>query len=315
MPPKVKFTQEEIVNAALRVARRKGANAVTTRDIAAELGVSTRPIFTYFHTMEEVRREMVAAAEALYQRYMEEGLRQPIPFLGVGMQYIRFAREEPELYRLLFLSPAPEQGHGAMDALQLSQDLVRESLQKVYRVDAYTADCYFRDMWLVVHGLAALIVTGGCVYSDEEIRRMLTEVSVGLCKACKEISGFFEGSFDRNAVFENLVEKHIKKTGKTMSKYEPLWRFVQNTKENRLLLTFDQLAQAGGIPLDHSFLTYKKELEAYGWRISKISLKAQTVLFLKMEDTGHDGTDAGSPNRTVCPAGDGLSPGNAAKRR
>ena len=58
MPPKVKFTQEEIVNAALRVARRKGANAVTTRDIAAELGVSTRPIFTYFHTMEEVRREI-----------------------------------------------------------------------------------------------------------------------------------------------------------------------------------------------------------------------------------------------------------------
>ena len=55
MPPKVKFTKDEIVAAALRVARTKGAADVTTRDIGAELGVSTRPIFTYFNTMDEVR--------------------------------------------------------------------------------------------------------------------------------------------------------------------------------------------------------------------------------------------------------------------
>ena len=52
MPPKVKFTKEEIVNAALDVARIKGVGAVTTRDIGAALGVSTRPIFTYFHSMD-----------------------------------------------------------------------------------------------------------------------------------------------------------------------------------------------------------------------------------------------------------------------
>ena len=65
MPPKVKFTKEEIVNAALNVARAKGAQGVTTRDIAAELGVSTRPIFTYFKSMDEVHAEVRLAAGRL----------------------------------------------------------------------------------------------------------------------------------------------------------------------------------------------------------------------------------------------------------
>lgn len=109
MPPKVKFTKDEIIQAALNVARVKGASSVSTRDIAAELQVSTRPIFTYFDTMEEVRAEIRKAAEVVYERYVQRGLAEPIPFLGVGMEYIRFAREEPQLYRLLFLTPAADE--------------------------------------------------------------------------------------------------------------------------------------------------------------------------------------------------------------
>ena len=55
MPPSVKFTKEEIVNAALQVVREKGTAALTTRQIAAVLGVSTRPIFTYFQNMQQVQ--------------------------------------------------------------------------------------------------------------------------------------------------------------------------------------------------------------------------------------------------------------------
>lgn len=69
MPPRVKFSREEIVRAALDVAREKGADAMTTRDIAARLGVSTQPIFTYFRSMAEVRAAVHAAAETFYQKY------------------------------------------------------------------------------------------------------------------------------------------------------------------------------------------------------------------------------------------------------
>ena len=133
MPPKVKFTKDEIVDAALRVARVKGAEGVTTRDIAAELGVSTRPIFTYYRGMDELRADLRLAAHAVYRRYTDEGLRQPIPFLGFGRQYLRFAREEPQLYRLLFLSPSAQ--GGAMAEMRQSQDQLRPSLMAIYHLD------------------------------------------------------------------------------------------------------------------------------------------------------------------------------------
>ena len=68
MPPKVKFTKDEIVAAGLRVARIKGAEGVTARDIAAELGVSTRPIFTYYRGMDELRSDLRLAARAVMLR-------------------------------------------------------------------------------------------------------------------------------------------------------------------------------------------------------------------------------------------------------
>ena len=206
MPPKVKFTKEEIVNAALDVARVKGVGAVTTRDIGAALGVSTRPIFTYFNSMDEVRAEMRRSAEALYRKYIAEGLTAEVPFLGVGMKYIAFAREEPALYRLLFLSPDENGQSGAMAALKTAQTLTRESIQRVYRMDEATADHYFRDMWLVVHSLATLIVSGAQPYTDAEIRATLTEFSLSLCKAFKEIPGFADSSFDRDREFRALIQ-------------------------------------------------------------------------------------------------------------
>ena len=207
MAPKNKFTKEEMVAAAVRVVRARGIDALTAKALSAELGVSTQPVFTCFHTIDEAKREVCSAAERVYDRYVGEGLQMPISFLGVGMQYMRFAKEEPELYRLLFLTKHEDGGSSAMDALHHSQDLVRESLQQTYHIDAPTADRYFRDMWLVVHSLATLIVTGDCSYSEQEMSEILTGFSVSLCKAIKEIPGFAENNFDRYSVFHELVKK------------------------------------------------------------------------------------------------------------
>lgn len=206
MPPKVKFQKEEIVGAALEVARKKGIGAVTAREVAEELGVSTRPIFTYYDTMDQLRRDVYERAKDHYRAYIQRGLAGPIPFLGVGRQYIRFAREEPQLYKLLFLTP-PGEGGGAMEALELSQGLARESVMRVYNMDAHTADCYFRDLWLVVFSFATLIVTDDCPYTDEQMLAVLTEISLSVCKAYKEIPGLPEGRFDRDAIFRELVKK------------------------------------------------------------------------------------------------------------
>ena len=123
MPPKVKFQKEEVVQAALNVAREKGFDAVSAREVAAKLQVSPRPIFTWFDTMNELKAEVYERAKAFYREYLERGLAGPIPFLGIWKQYIRFAKEEPELYKLLFLTRPGSVSGGAMEALRFSQEI------------------------------------------------------------------------------------------------------------------------------------------------------------------------------------------------
>lgn len=67
-----------------------------------------------------------------------------------------------------------------------------------------------------------------------------------------------------------------------MSKYNALWAYIQQRGEESFCLTFEEIGSIAGVPLDHSFLTYKKELAAYGYQVGKISMKEQTVLFSKM---------------------------------
>ena len=209
MPPKVKFQKEEIVKAALNVARKQGIDAVTAREVAKELGVSVGPIFTWFETMEQLKAEVYALAKARYREHIERGLLGPIPFLGIWQQYLAFARKEPELYRLLFLT-RPDRvsgGGGAMEVLRFSQELARPSIMQIYHMDADTADKYFRNIWLVAFSFATLVVTDDCPYTDEEMLAVGTEISLSICKAYKEVPGLAKGNFDRDAIFRELVKK------------------------------------------------------------------------------------------------------------
>lgn len=207
MAPPNKFTRDEMVQAALRVVQAGGIDGLTAKRLAQELGTSTQPIFTCFGSMEAVRQEVYRAAVRIYDGYAAAGLAEEIPFYGFGMQYLRFAKEEPELYRLLFLRQSGASGRSAMEAMTHSQQIVRPALVSIYKITPEEADRYFRDLWLVVYGLAALIVTDSCPYSPQQIGQILTGFSVAICKAIKEVPGFAAGSFDRDAVFHTLLTR------------------------------------------------------------------------------------------------------------
>ena len=207
MAPKNKFTKEEMVEAAMRVVRAKGIDGLTAKTMADELSTSTQPVFTAFGSMDTVKQEVYAAAMRVYDDYVAAGLKGKIPFFGVGMQYIRFAREEPELYRLLFLTRTQDQEYSVMKSMRHLQELVRPTLMNIYRITPEEADLYFRDLWFVVHSLSTLIVSGDCPYSDMEIGQILTGFSISICKSIKEIPGFVAGTFDRDAEFRALISK------------------------------------------------------------------------------------------------------------
>lgn len=206
MAPKNKFTREEMVAAAVQVVRKNGVASLTAKSLAEEIGISTQPVFTCFGTMDTAKAEVYAAAERLFYDYLTEGLKEKLSFLGFGMQYIRFVREEPNLYRLLFLMRQDDLGIGAFATMQHMQELVLPSLAETYYISEQEADRYFRDLWLVVYSLSTLIVTGDCPYSDREIGQILTGFSVSIFKAIKEIPGFVEGKFERDAVFRDLIQ-------------------------------------------------------------------------------------------------------------
>ena len=96
MPPKFKFTREEITSAALDLTRKAGPDGLTARALAEKLGCSVKPVFGLFKNMEEVQGAVLSAAQDLYQSYLAEDMaagKHP-PYKASGMGYIRFAREE-----------------------------------------------------------------------------------------------------------------------------------------------------------------------------------------------------------------------------
>lgn len=206
MPPKFKFKREEIVEAAVNLTRRGGVDAVTARGIAQELGVSTQPIFTCFKNMEEAKEEVRIYAEKLCHSYLKKGVEASIPFFGFGIAYIRFAKEESELYKMLFIN-LDKEGESMLDTLSGILSIVINSIEKTYRFNEKESKRLFRDLWLAAHSIATLCVGGICPFSDEEIAKILTGFSVSICKSIKEIKGFVDDSFDRDEVFGKIIKE------------------------------------------------------------------------------------------------------------
>ena len=67
-----------------------------------------------------------------------------------------------------------------------------------------------------------------------------------------------------------------------MSKYEPLWKYIKGNNKDSYKLTYEEIKTILGFELDHSFLTYKKELKEYGYEVTKISMKEKTIIFNKI---------------------------------
>lgn len=188
MPPKAKFTREEIIEAALEIVRNEGFSALTARALGAKLGSSARPIFTVFQSMEEVQQAVIDAAKALYKEYVKRGLSDTPAFKGVGTQYILFSVNEPKLFQLLFMkenTDVPELS-SVLPIIDENYDEILSSVKDGYGLPIETAEKLYRHLWIYTHGIAALCATKMCRFTSEEISVMMTEVFIGLLKSLKQ---------------------------------------------------------------------------------------------------------------------------------
>lgn len=191
MPPKAKFSRDEIIQAGLDIVRENGLEALSARALGAKLGSSARPIFTIFQNMEEVHAEVRKQAKLLYATYVKKGLEQELAFKGVGTQYILFAVQEPKLFQLLFMSEQ-KQPPAVVNVMPVIDDNYKEillSVQNGYHLPEDKAEQLYRHLWIYTHGIAVLCATNMCVFTTEEINKMIVQVFTGVLKEIKNDAG------------------------------------------------------------------------------------------------------------------------------
>lgn len=178
MPPRLKITKDDIVKTAIDLVKREGAEAINARAIASALSCSTQPIFSNFSSMEELEEFVRISAYECYLDFLrhdvEEG-KYP-EYKAFGMAYIRFAKEERELFKMLFmcdrngkdLSPS-EDFNSSVEMIMSANSISREK-----------AELMHLEMWALVHGIAAMSATSFLDLDTELISNMLSDVYQGV---------------------------------------------------------------------------------------------------------------------------------------
>jgi len=179
MPPKRKFTREIIIQTVLDITREKGYSAVTARSVAEKLGASPKVIFGCFENMEELHNEALVAVDRLNQQFITEDIaknKYP-PYKASGMAYIRFAKEETELFKLLYMRDRSSEAFlGFSEQTEPLITMIRKNLG----LDRKKALEMHLQMWIYVHGIASMIATNYLQFDMEDVSRLLTDAYQGL---------------------------------------------------------------------------------------------------------------------------------------
>ena len=181
MPPKAKFTKQALIDAAIALIREDGIDALSARNLGTRLCCSSRPIFTLYKSMNELQHDVLIQAYAHYRAYIdkETASQQYPPYKASGMAYIRFAKEEKELFRLLYMRDRTDETIPESDDLENQMETMVQNNTGLSDLDA---KLFHLEMWAYVHGIATMFATGFLNLDWELVSRMLTDSYRGLRK-------------------------------------------------------------------------------------------------------------------------------------
>ena len=173
MPPKMKVTAEMVVNAAIEVARQSGYESINARTVSGQLHCSTQPVMYHFSTIDSLKKAAYKRLDQLHSEYMMNTRLGQDPILGIGLNYIRFAVEEPQLFRFLFQSGYAEENNllEMVDSEELVPVLavMREgaglNMEKTRQV--------FITVALFAHGYASIIANNHLEFDEKLIAEHL----------------------------------------------------------------------------------------------------------------------------------------------
>lgn len=189
MPPKARYTREEVIEKAISLVREQGYERLTARELGKYMGCSSRPIFTAFSTMEELKEEVKKEAQKLYTEYIDKTIsRQDVIFKDVGKVYIKFAQDENNLFRLLYMMSTSKKSYNVMNTLpniEPKYDAIIEGVASQFELNYTQAEKLYRHLWIYTHSIAVMTVTNMCTFTEENIDECLSEVCRSILSALK----------------------------------------------------------------------------------------------------------------------------------
>lgn len=172
MPAKKQITKEMILNAALKLLKEQGCDAVNIKQLSKELGCSTQPVYLSFSGMEDLRNELLSLAVKDFEAYMKKNSKDERICL-YDITYIHFAKDEPRLFCFLFM-----RANAFSEIRQALVPIIGQSVKKLmntYRISYEEADLLHDQLWMHAHGIASMIATSFCDWNMEKVNRMLTD--------------------------------------------------------------------------------------------------------------------------------------------
>ena len=166
MPPRIRISKGMIVNAAVEIIRQDGYESINARTVAARLHCSTQPVMYHFATIENLKRAAYAQADHQHSEYIMDTPPERDPVLGIGLNYIRYAVEEPQLFRFLFQSGYAEENNllDMIDSEELKPILA--VMQEETGLDLKKTRNVFLTVALFAHGYASIIANNALDYDE-----------------------------------------------------------------------------------------------------------------------------------------------------
>ncbi len=172
MPAKKQITREMILNAALKLLKKQGFDAVNIKGLAKELKCSTQPVYLSFSGMEELREELIPLAVKEFETIMKSDNKDGIVRL-YEIEYIHFAKNEPNLFCFLFMR-ANAFSEIKRAILPIIEQSVKELMDK-YNISYEQADYLHDNLWMHAHGIASMVATDFCDWDMEKVSHMLEQ--------------------------------------------------------------------------------------------------------------------------------------------
>ena len=174
-----KIKKEDLLKGAIKIIRTKGVEELSARNLAKVCECSTQPIFRLFINMEDLKNTVYNDIYEIQKKQLENGIDHQVPFIGIGLSYIEFAKKEKNLFKFLFMS-SNSKYNNILDMAENEQGKnYTELIEKSTGLSYKSSKQIFINTWLIIHGIASMIATTNCELTKAEIETIIFDAFKG----------------------------------------------------------------------------------------------------------------------------------------